>query len=412
MKKYLIILISTILIATLSLTSCEITKEPEKEDFSDLLAVMPKGSHFNEYSLIYYNENTFASSLKNIPESIISIFKENNDIGFAVRVNANTNFSESPMEITVGVTTDGKICGIQINSYGDDSTSNWNNKLTDSYLNEYIGQDSGLEDICIISGATQSSLSLKNAISDVFYALVENDLVKAGDTDFRFFENLIFEVYTSLSNLHEISASGNIKKAYKSKCDTGFAYIITDGETNYLALVNAMGVCKIYDTKGNLIDNDAIAAEAKAHAATSQKSYTIELINTTNKLVSGASDYNAITLDMMSSIVSAITFQINGNTYYAFHSRINGFELMDIYIILDANGAIVKVYTKKIIFYEEYFYGFSGVIPEDYLDGFSGVTGNTWIGDEALITGATMTSDAMKKAVTDAFAAFDSLTKK
>ena len=196
--------------------------------------------------------------------------------------------------------------------------------------------------------------------------LSKTTLLKLEDADFRFFENLIFEVYTSLSNLYEISASGNIKKAYKSKCDTGFAYIITDGETNYLALVNAMGVCKIYDTKGNLIDNDAIAAEAKAHAATSQKSYTIELINTTNKLVSGASDYNAITLDMMSSIVSAITFQINDNTYYAFHSRINGFELMDIYIILDANGAIVKVYTKKIIFYEEYFYGFSGVVSEDY----------------------------------------------
>ena len=181
MKKYLIILISTILIATLSLTSCEITKEPEKEDFSDLLAVMPEGSHFNEHSLIYYNENASYSSLKNIPESIISIFKENNDIGFAVLVNANTSFSESPMEITVGVTTDGKICGIQINSYGDDSASNWNNKmLTDSYLNEYIGQDSGLEDIYIISGATQSSSSLKNAVSDALNALVENDLVKAG----------------------------------------------------------------------------------------------------------------------------------------------------------------------------------------------------------------------------------------
>ena len=67
--------------------------------------------------------------------------------------------------------------------------------------------------------------------------LSKTTLLKPGDADFRFFKNLICEVYTSLFDLYEISASGNINKAYKSKCDTGFAYIITDGETNCHALL-------------------------------------------------------------------------------------------------------------------------------------------------------------------------------
>ena len=82
---------------------------------------------------------------------------------------------------------------------------------------------------------------------------------------------------------------------------------------------------------------------------------------------------------------------------------------MDVYVVLDANGAIVKVDAKEIIFDQQYFFGFGG-IPEGYLGGFNGATGDTWTGDAAIITGATMTTNAMKEAVADAFAAFNTIT--
>jgi hypothetical protein len=83
---------------------------------------------------------------------------------------------------------------------------------------------------------------------------------------------------------------------------------------------------------------------------------------------------------------------------------------MDVYVIVDSEGKISMVDAKQLIFDEDDFksMGFGGV-PGGYIDGFIGQTGDSWTGDQAIITGATMTSNAMKEAVADAFAAFDSI---
>ena len=104
------------------------------------------------------------------------------------------------------------------------------------------------------------------------------------------------------------------------------------------------------------------------------------------------------------------SFTLDGNTYYAFYSRSYGFEQMDVYFIIDANGAIVKMDADTFIFEEEYFNGFQG-IPDNYVSGFAGLTGKTWTDDVAVIAGATKTSNAMKQSTNDVFAAFESINK-
>jgi hypothetical protein len=82
---------------------------------------------------------------------------------------------------------------------------------------------------------------------------------------------------------------------------------------------------------------------------------------------------------------------------------------MDVFFVIDANGAIAKMDAKQFIFEEEYFAAFGGMNNGEYKAGFEGLTSETWTGDAAVIATATMTSNAMKQSTEDAFAAFNSI---
>ena len=208
-----------------------------------------------------------------------------------------------------------------------------------------------------------------------------------------------------------MAVSGNIQKALKATNDTGFAYVMTEGEASYLAVVNAMGVCKIYNVEGADVtaDHAAIADEAMAHAAANQTSYADKLATEVGKMMAGATDVEAVALDTFNTVVAAVSFKLEDATYYGFYARSIGFHQMDVYFVIDENGAIAKVNAKQFIFEEEYFSAFGGMDPAAYKEGFIGSTSDTWTGDAAIIATATMTSNAMKEATSDAFAAFDSI---
>ena len=84
---------------------------------------------------------------------------------------------------------------------------------------------------------------------------------------------------------------------------------------------------------------------------------------------------------------------------------------MDVYVILDANGAIAKVDAERFIFDEEYFASFGGMNNGEYKVGFEGFTSETWTGDAAVIATATMSSNAMNQSVKDAFESFACINK-
>lgn len=417
------ILTTTLIILTISLTfglamfglnfitGPMIEANNQGAEFAPLLAVMPEGAEFGGDALIYDKANASASTLNGVPASVLSVYKEKNGLGFAIRVTAESSYSTAPMEITIGVTAEGKICGVQVDSYND--TANYDFRKKDpTYLDSYIGQDSALADVGLVAGSTYSSTAFKNAVSEALETLIANDLITAGvKTDAQILEELIPTVAPGFIKLSEVTASGNIQKALKAGNDAGFAYIMVEGETNYLALVNATGACKLYDVEGNVYENAALAEEAIAHATENQKNYVASLTTKVVVMTEGAADFETLTIDTYNSVVAAVSFQLDGATYYAFYARSYGFDQMDVYVIIDENGAITKIDAKMLIFGTDHFHGykFPGNSEGTYKDGFVGETGDTWTGDDAIITGATMTSNAMKEAVTDVFAAFESI---
>jgi hypothetical protein len=317
------------------------------------------------------------------------------------------------MEITLGVSADGKICGVQIDSYNDTASYDFRSK-DPSYLASYVGKDSALADIGTVSGSTYSSTAFKNAISEAMGTLIANNMIAEGvKSDAQILTELIATVAPGYTKTEEVAVSGNIQKALKATNDTGFAYVMTEGEASYLAVVNAMGVCKIYNVEGADVtaDHAAIADEAKAHASANQTSYTDALTKKVEKMMEGAADVTALELDTFNTVVAAVSFKVEDATYYGFYSRSIGFHQMDVFFVIDEKGAIAKMDATQFIFDEEYFGSFAGMDKTEYKAGFVGLTGETFNGDAAMIATATMTSNAMKESTTDAFAAFNSIAK-
>ena len=377
-------------------------------ELAPLLAVMPEGASFGADALVYDASNTAGTTLVNVPESVLSVYKEANGLGYVIRCTAVSTYSESPMEITIGIDKEGKICGIQLDSYSDSVDFRDNDA---NYLTSYIGKDSALADVGTVSGATYSSTAFKGSVEAAMGVLIENNLIAAGvKSDAQILEELIPTVAPGFTKLVEAAASGNIQKALKAENGTGFAYIMTEGDATYLAVVNAMGVCKIYDVEGADVTaaHTALADEAKT-ASAAQVSYSDALITKVGKMMDGASDITALELDTFNTVVAAVSFKVGDVTYYGFYSRSIGFHQMDVYIVIDENGAIAKIDAKQFIFEEEYFMAFGGMNAGEYKDGFVGITGESWTGDQAIIATATMTSNAMKESTTDAFASFNSI---
>ena len=368
-----------------------------------LTAVMPDGKDFEDIT----------ATLTGLPETVTEIYKETSGLGYVIVCNGITTYSKTPMVIIVGVSADGKICGINIDSYGDASSDNWNTKLDAAgYPDTYIGKDSALADVGLSTGATFSEGAFKTAVTEAMSVLTANNMITAGKkSDAQILEELIPTVAPGFTKLKEAAASGNVEKAFGTENGTGFAYVVKSGEASVLAIVNAMGVCKVYDVEGADVtaDNAAVVAEATALASASQDSYIAAFTKKVTSMMPGAADVAAIELDTFNTVVAAVSFNVEGVTYYAFYSRSIGFHQMDVYFVIDENGAIAKMDAKQFIFDEEYFMSFGGMDPIAYKNGFVGLNGETFTGEQAVIATATMTSNAIKESTKDAFDAFNSI---
>lgn len=376
-------------------------------EFAPLLAVMPEGASFDGEALI-------TDSLTGLPESVIAVYKEANGLGFAVKCKASSQYSKTPMEITIGITSDGKICGLQLDGYTD--SIDFRDKDA-SYMDSFIGKDSALADVNLVAGCTFSSTAFKNAVSDGLSALIANSLIAEGvKSPAQILTELIPTVHAGLASggalkCDPVEGSGNIQNGYKGTNGSGFAYIMTKGEESYLAVTNILGGCKIYNVEGADVTADQadLVTEALAHTAANGKSFTDAAKAKFEKMMPGATDMKPVTVNEFNTVVAATEFTVEGAKYYGFYSKSFGFHLMDVYIVIDANGAIAKVDANQFIFEEEYFSAFGGMDVNSYRDGFKGLTSETFDGSQAIIATATMTSNAMKQSTNDAFAAFKAL---
>ena len=356
-----------------------------------LIEVMPEGSGFEEIDI----------SALGLPEAITNAYKETSGKGYVFRV-VSTGYKPG-MVVMVGINSEGQITGTKCletqDTFGKEPQID----------NTYNGQSIADFAPNMIAGATMTSNGYRDAVNNALQSFV---LASGGKLDPAIaLEAKIAELAPGFVNPAAVDASGSFKKILKASNDAGFAYISSDGENAFLTLVNATGGAIVYDAEGNNV-TDAHAdliTEAKAHAAANQKSYSDDLTTKITRLFADASEITPVEVSTFGTIASAVSFKSGEAEYYGFYSRSVGFHQMDVYVIIDANGAIAKVDAKQFIFDEEYFSNFGGMDAGAYKAGFEGQTYDTWTGDAAVIATATMTSNAMKQSTADAFAAFNSI---
>lgn len=395
-----------------------IEKNNAGAEFAPLLAVMPEGAAFDGEAKMDL------TALKDVPASVLSVYKEAAGQGYAIRCTAESSYSTAPMEITIGISADGKICGVQIDSYNDSASFDFRAK-DPNYLGTYIGKDSALVDVGTVSGSTFSSTAFKNAVSEAMGVLIANDLIAAGvKTDAQILAEMIPTLHTGLTSggllkAESVAASGNITEGYKALNGSGYAFVVKSGETSVLAIVNASGVCKVYDTTGADVTeaNDAIVQEALA-AAGAGEDFADAATKRLQAEYPDATEITPVQVGSFGNVVYAASFKTGGKTCYAFYARPLTYEdnAMAITTVLAENGAIVSQDVKEFLFGHgvEYLpayntYGDTGSADFKAYEGkFAGITAET-VSDELLISGATISSTAVKLATQDAFAAFASV---
>ena len=356
-----------------------------------LLEVMPEGEGFEEVDI----------SALALPENVINAYKETSGKGYVFRV-TSTGYKDG-LVVMIAIDAEGKIVGSKC--IGTNDTYGKEPELDNSYNGQTLSDFAPN----MIGGATMTSSGYRDAVNA---ALQANVLVSGGKLDDSvLLEGLIPELAPGYVSTEKVDASGNIQKAYKAKTDAGFAYVMKDGDASFLVLVNATGGAKVYDVEANDVTDAhaALVTEAAAHAATNQKSYKAEAETKFGRMFEGATEMTELKINTFGTIAYAASFKVGDATYYGFYSRSIGFHQMDVYIVIDENGAIAKIDAKQFIFDEEYFFGFGGMDAGAYKGGFVGLTSETFTGDQAVIATATMTSNAMKQSTKDAFDAFNSI---
>lgn len=378
-----------------------------------LYAVMPEAGVFEP---LYDAAEPDASELSGVPDTVRSIYRESSGMGYVLCLSTSEGYTKEPIEITMAVNAEGKIAAVEITAYPETK------ELGEGYTDSYIGQDSTLAEVSLVSGATYSSAALRGAVADGFDALIANGLVGAGvKGDAQILEELMPVAFPGMANSagvsqyeeQDISSAGYeyIQKSMKALTGTAMAYIVKDGESSYLALCNAGLVCKVVNTEGADVTASvpqALIDEVKQDAAGSMESNADKEMTKLSKLVPEGAEISALPLDgVFNSVTGAYSISTADGKYYGFVSTSFGYSNLPLvtYYVLDENGAIAAMNADELILIKEYFTDYELDEPA-YKAGFEGVTADTWSGEQALISGATVTSDAVSTAISDVFEAF------
>ena len=422
--KAALVMVLVFAVFALALTGLNIALAPAIErsaaagQLAPLYAVMPDAAGFEP---LYDSADPSASALSGVSDKVRGVYAETGGAGYVLLLSTSEGYTKEPIELTMAVDNEGRIIALEVTAYPETK------EIGSAYVESFAGQDSTLAAVGLVSGATYSSSAVKNAVADGFSALIDNELVGAGvKGDAQILEELMPTVFSGMANSagiaqyeeQDISAAGYayIQKSMKALTETAMAYIVKDGESSYLAVCNIAGGCKVVDVDGNDVTADvpAIVAEVTADAAKNIQSSSDKEIKMLGNLMGEGAELSALPMDdVFSSITGIYSITTADGQFYGFASTTFGYGNMAFvtYFVLDENGAITAMNADELILIKEYFTSYQLDEPS-YKAGFTGLTEDSWSGEQALISGATVSSDAVKKAVDDVFAAFDLIMEK
>ena len=399
------LVVAVLLAYTNSITAPIIAANKAASANESLLVVMPEATGFEDIT----------ATLTNVPATVKQVHKETSGMGHVIILGTTTQFSSDEMAITVAIGADGKISGIALTGYYESKD------FGADYPNTYIGQDSALGGVDIVAGTTFSSTAFKDAITDAFNVLIENNLIAAGQ---KSEEQLIAEVMplalpgcvNSLGTAVVTPVEGfaaPITQAYKANNNCGYIYVVSTDAGSVVVGVNAFGVAQAFDLEGNNVTGEAADAVSAAQAANPVLA-TANLDNNTTNATAAAPEGAVITpvegLGTFSDVIAAFTAVAGEETQYIVITQPLGYnnEAMKMLTVFNANGEVVVFKTlSEMIIHGEYYSTHSLTDESAYKAQFVGLTESTYSDDMTLVAGATMTAHAVASNFNSAFEAFN-----
>ena len=359
--------------------------------------VMPNAKGFEELQL------------DNIPSTVKTVYKETSGQGYVVKVSTKAGFTKEAIVFYVAIDGENKVQKINVTEYPE------TRDVGDGYVDTFIGSDSTLSTVDLVAGVTYSSSAIKNGVADAFKALSDNGLIVAAKKEPKqLYEELMPVVFGTAVNpagmmaQEEFTSSvSGVVKAQKALNEGAVAYWYCEGDNNYAVVTNGK-IAKVYDLEGNEVSSlsSSVLSSLMEEAKTMVKDNSSSDIKRFKKYVAN-STVTEIDVPLFNNVTTAFQCVNENGTYYGFGVRSYAFENtpLTMYISIDDNGAIYSFNCSSLYVEPEYF---THSEPDNYTEGLVGVT-ESWSGDEALITGATLTSEAVRDAISDVFESFKAI---
>lgn len=396
------LVVAVLLAVTNSITAPIIAENKAAAANDSLLVVMPEATGFEEITF----ENT--------PATVKNVYKETSGLGYVMILGTTSQFSSDEMGITVAFGADGKICGIALTGYYESKD------FGADYPSTYVGQDSALGGVTLVAGCTYSSTAFRDAITDAFNVLIENNLVAAGE---KSEEQLIAEAMPlalpgctdALGNclVTEIEAVAPATQAFKANNACGYIYVVSTDNGTVVVGVNAFGVAKVIDLEGNDITDasaDVAAAAAAFAAPLATESLEANLKTATNAAPEGAVITPVENLPTFGNIIAAFTAETSDGMQYIVISQPYGFGnhgMKMLHVFAEDGSVVLFKSLGELILEGEYYSAHSLTDASAYVAQFVGATESTWSDDTTLVAGATMTANAVSSSFRSAFEAFN-----
>jgi Na+-translocating ferredoxin:NAD+ oxidoreductase RnfG subunit len=388
-----VVLAAICLVVTLLLSAVNFVTAPIIEQASaaaaqaSLLEVLPEATGFSELELP-----------EDAPETVTAVYADNGGSGYAVTLSTSSQYSESPMQLTVGIGTDGLIKNIVLTNYAETKD------FGADYPSTYVGQDSALSGVELVSGVTYSSTAFRNAVNDAYSVLFEVADVQAGE---KSDDQLAAEALAEL-----IPSSVNNAGACEVTLDEESGVYVTANRTGY-AIVDESGVY-VADAFGNYVgfvgsseENSAVSDKLCEIAAEKYAEASEKAIKRIVKIYEDAEVTTLSPEGLNSTVNGAYSFTSEGARYYAFTASPFGYGgAMTLIYIVDENGAIAKF---KVMSHNETEYYGAKFSESGYTSAFEGENVADVSDDVTLLSGCTFTTTAVRTALADISAAFEAV---
>lgn len=382
-----------------------------------LTAPLIKKAELEAADKAFYDVLPDATEFENIegefPDTVIEMRADKGKSGYAFKLITSSSYSQSPMQLIVGIGKDGKITKISFVNYAETKGS------AKEFEALFEGKDSAISDI--VAGATYTTAAIKSAINDAYTVLALDGLLEQSD------EQKLATLYDKLMpaakdpkgvyNLEvaELPAGADaiFTGALVAKNRVGYLITATASDKSIVIAINAFGKAyAVYDLDGNDLTTDSSLKDTITRAEglfepiykTDEKRNTRSL----GTLFSGGAKIESISASLGGSTVTA-AFKVtdNGKESFAIIAQPYGYGgSIKVCYILDKNGIISKF---KVMSHNESAYYGDKIGTSEYASKYEGSGSDTLSEVDLGVSGATITSKAMQTAFNDIFAAFSSI---